>query len=85
MQVSIAVPRTVADAQILLDTMQFRVMDEADFHAFAGADDGDLIAEFGDFGVCVLGRETVSFVDCDELEEVLFSHTGGRIDGVYQP
>lgn len=84
MQVSISVPRTVADAQILLDTIQFRVMDDADFEGFAGAELGDLIGEFGDFGICILGQFTVSFIDCDELEEVMFSYDGDRIDGVYQ-
>lgn len=83
MQVSISVPLTVRDAQILLDTIQFRVMDDADFDGFAGAELGDLIGEFGDFGLCVLGESTVSFIDCDEIQEVMFSHIGGRIVGVY--
>ena len=59
MQISISVPRTVADAQILLDTIQFRIMDDADFEGFAGAEVGDLIGEFGDFGLCVLSESTL--------------------------
>lgn len=79
MQISISVPRTVADAQILLDTIQFRVMDDADFDGFAGAEVGDLIGEFGDFGLCILGDCTVSFIDCDEIQEVMFLHSDGEI------
>lgn len=89
MLVSISVPRTVADAQILLETIQFRPMDETDFMGFAGADDGDLIGEFGDFGICIVGHDTVTFFDMDEefVEEIVFSYDGDRIliNGVYQP
>jgi len=81
MLISISVPRTVNDAQILLDIVQFRPMNETDFMGFAGADVGDLIGEFGDFGICILGDATVSFFDCDNefVEEVLFSHADGEI------
>ena len=81
MLVSISVPRTVADAQILLDIIQFRLISEGELQGFAGADEGDLIGEFGDFGICVLGESLVSFFDCDAefVEETQFSHDGDRI------
>jgi len=81
MQISISVPRTVNDAQILLDIVQFRPMNETDFMGFAGADVGDLIGEFGDFGICILGEFTVSFFDMDDefVTETLFRHADGEI------
>jgi len=81
MQISISVPRTVNDAQLLLDTVDFRQISAGELQGFAGADEGDLIGEFGDFGICILGEFTVSFFDCDDefVEEVLFSHADGEI------
>jgi len=79
MQISISVPRTVNDAQILLDTVDFRQISAGELQGFAGADEGDLIGEFGDFGICILGEFTVSFIDSDEMEEVLFRHADGEI------
>jgi hypothetical protein len=81
MQISISAPRTVADAQILLETIQFRPMDETDFMGFAGAEAGDLIGEFGDFGVCILGEFTVSFFDMDGefINETVYRHADGEI------
>ena len=66
MQISIAVPRTVADARILLATIDFRQISAGELQGFAGADEGDLIGEFGDFGICVYGESTVQFFDCDD-------------------
>ena len=85
MQISISAPRTVSDAQILLDTIQFRLISEGELQGFAGADEGDLIGEFGDFGICILGEFTVSFFDCDEefVDETQFSHDGDRILELY--
>jgi len=79
MLISISVPRTVNDAQLLLDTVDFRQISAGELQGFAGADEGDLIGEFGDFGICILGEFTVSFIDSDEMEEVLFSHADGEI------
>lgn len=79
MQISISVPRTVNDAQILLDTVDFRPMNPSELEGFAGAEDGDLIGEFGDFGIVLLGEFTASFIDSDEMEEVLFRHSDGEI------
>jgi len=79
MQISISAPRTVVDAQLLLDTVDFRQISEGELQGFAGADEGDLIGEFGDFGICIMGEFTVSFIDSDEMEEVLFSHADGEI------
>lgn len=81
MQISISAPRTVADAQILLDTIDFRQISTGELQGFAGADEGDLIGEFGDFGICVLGEFFVSFFDCDAefVEETQFSYDGDRI------
>ena len=81
MQISIAVPRTVADAQILLETIDVRQISTGELEGFAGADEGDLIGEFGDFGICVMGEFFVSFFDCDNefVEEVQFSHADGEI------
>ena len=81
MQISISVPRTVNDAQILLDMVDFRQISAGELQGFAGADEGDLIGEFGDFGICIMGDFTVSFFDCDDefVEEVLFSHDDGEI------
>jgi hypothetical protein len=79
MQISISAPRTVVDAQLLLETVDFRQISEGELQGFAGADEGDLIGEFGDFGICVMGEFTVSFIDSDEMEEVLFSHADGEI------
>jgi len=73
------VPRTVADAQLLLDTVDFRQISAGELQGFAGADEGDLIGEFGDFGICIMGEFTVSFIDSDEMEEVLFRHADGEI------
>ena len=52
MQISISAPRTVVDAQLLLETIDFRQISEGELQGFAGADEGDLIGEFGDFGIC---------------------------------
>jgi hypothetical protein len=81
MLVSISLPRTLVDARLLLETIQFRPMDESDFMAFAGADEGDLIGEFGDFGICVMGEFTVSFFDMDDefVDETMFRHADGEI------
>ena len=81
MQISISVPRTVNDAQILLETIDFRQISAGELQGFAGADEGDLIGEFGDFGICVLGEFSVSFIDCDNefVEEVMFRHADGEI------
>jgi len=79
MQISISAPRTVVDAQLLLDTVDFRQISEGELQGFAGADEGDLIGEFGDFGICIMGEFTVSFIDSDEMEEVLFRHADGEI------
>ena len=81
MQISISAPRTVVDAQLLLETVDFRQISEGELQGFAGADEGDLIGEFGDFGICVMGEFTVSFFDCDNefVEEVQFSHADGEI------
>jgi hypothetical protein len=79
MQISISVPHTVEDAQLLLETIDFRQISEGELQGFAGADEGDLIGEFGDFGICIMGEFTVSFIDSDEMEEVLFSHADGEI------
>ena len=84
MQVSIAVPFTVVDAQILLDTIEFRPMDETDFMAFAGADETDLIGDFGDFGICIIGDRTISFYDFDDefVNETNFRHVNRQIFAV---
>ena len=80
MQISISAPRTVVDAQLLLETVDFRQISEGELQGFAGADEGDLIGDFGDFGICILGEFTVLFVDSDvEDEEVLFRHADGEI------
>ena len=81
MQISISAPRTVVDAQLLLETVDFRQISEGELQGFAGADEGDLIGEFGDFGICVMGEFFVSFFDCDNefVEEVQFSHADGEI------
>ena len=81
MQISISAPRTVVDAQLLLDTVDFRQISEGELQGFASADEGDLIGEFGDFGICVMGEFFVSFFDCDNefVEEVQFSHADGEI------
>jgi hypothetical protein len=75
------VPRTVNDAQILLDTVDFRQISEGELQGFAGADEGDLIGEFGDFGICVMGEFTVSFFDMDDefVDETMFRHADGEI------
>jgi hypothetical protein len=81
MQISISAPRTVVDAQILLDTVDFRQISEGELQGFAGADEGDLIGEFGDFGICVMGEFTVSFFDMDDefVDETMFRHADGEI------
>ena len=81
MQISISVPHTVEDAQLLLETVDFRQISEGELQGFAGADEGDLIGEFGDFGICILGEFTVSFFDCDDefVEEIMFRHADGEI------
>lgn len=81
MLISISVPRTVNDAQILLDTVDFRQISEGELQGFAGADEGDLIGEFGDFGICVMGEFTVSFFDMDDefVDETMFRHADGEI------
>lgn len=81
MQISISAPRTVVDAQLLLETIDFRQISEGELQGFAGADEGDLIGEFGDFGICVMGEFTVSFFDCDEefVDETMFRHADGEI------
>ena len=81
MQISISAPRTVVDAQLLLETVDFRQISEGELQGFAGADEGDLIGDFGDFGICVMGEFFVSFFDCDNefVEEVQFSHADGEI------
>jgi len=84
MQVSIAVPFTVVDAQILLDTIEFRPMDETDFMTFAGADEADMIGDFGDFGICIIGACTISFYDFDDefVNETNFRHVNRQIFAV---
>ena len=81
MQISISVPRTVEDAQLLLETVDFRQISEGELQGFAGADEGDLIGEFGDFGICVMGEFTVSFFDMDDefVDETMFRHADGEI------
>jgi hypothetical protein len=81
MQISISAPRTVVDAQILLDIVDFRQISEGELQGFAGADEGDLIGEFGDFGICVMGEFTVSFFDMDDefVDETMFRHADGEI------
>ena len=81
MQISISAPRTVVDAQLLLETIDFRQISEGELQGFAGADEGDLIGEFGDFGICVMGEFTVSFFDCDEefVDETTSRHADGEI------
>jgi|APGre2960657404_1045060.scaffolds.fasta_scaffold122496_2 hypothetical protein len=81
MQISISAPRTVVDAQLLLDTVDFRQISEGELQGFAGADEGDLIGEFGDFGICVMGEFTVSFFDMDDefVDETMFRHADGEI------
>jgi len=81
MQISISAPRTVNDAQILLETVDFRQISEGELQGFAGADEGDLIGEFGDFGICVMGEFTVSFFDMDDefVDETMFRHADGEI------
>jgi hypothetical protein len=75
------VPRTVNDAQLLLDTVDFRQISAGELQGFAGADEGDLIGEFGDFGICIMGEFTVSFFDMDDefVTETLFRHADGEI------
>jgi hypothetical protein len=75
------VPRTVNDAQLLLDTVDFRQISAGELQGFAGADEGDLIGEFGDFGICILGEFTVSFFDMDDefVDETMFRHADGEI------
>ena len=84
MQISISAPRTVNDAQILLETINFIPVSADNLHAcrtlFAGAEEGEHMGLFGDFGICILGEFTVLFVDSDvEDEEVLFRHADGEI------
>jgi hypothetical protein len=81
MQISISAPRTVNDAQILLETIDFRQISTGELQGFAGADEGDLIGEFGDFGICIMGEFTVSFFDMDDefVTETLFRHADGEI------
>ena len=79
MQISISVPRTIADAQILLDTIDFRLLNPSELEGFAGTEEGDLIGEFGDFGICLIGEFTVSFIDIDEMEEVQFAYEDDKI------
>jgi hypothetical protein len=81
MQISISAPRTVVDAQLLLDTVDFRQISEGELQGFAGADEGDLIGDFGDFGICVMGEFTVSFFDMDDefVDETMFRHADGEI------
>lgn len=81
MQISISAPRTVVDAQLLLETIDFRQISEGELQGFAGADEGDLIGEFGDFGICVMGEFTVSFFDMDDefVDETMFRHADGEI------
>lgn len=81
MLISISVPRTVNDAQLLLDTVDFRQISAGELQGFAGADEGDLIGEFGDFGICILGEFTVSFFDMDDefVDETMFRHADGEI------
>ena len=81
MQISISVPHTVEDAQLLLETIDFRQISEGELQGFAGADEGDLIGEFGDFGICVMGEFTVSFFDMDDefVDETMFRHADGEI------
>ena len=81
MLISISVPRTVNDAQLLLDTVDFRQISAGELQGFAGADEGDLIGEFGDFGICIMGEFTVSFFDMDDefVTETLFRHADGEI------
>ena len=81
MQISISAPRTVVDAQLLLETIDFRQISEGELQGFAGADEGDLIGEFGDFGICVMGEFTVSFFDMDDefVDETTFRHADGEI------
>lgn len=81
MQISISAPRTVVDAQLLLDIVDFRQISEGELQGFAGADEGDLIGEFGDFGICVMGEFTVSFFDMDDefVDETMFRHADGEI------
>lgn len=81
MQISISAPRTVVDAQLLLETVDFRQISEGELQGFAGADEGDLIGEFGDFGICVMGEFTVSFFDMDDefVDETMFRHADGEI------
>jgi hypothetical protein len=81
MQISISAPRTVEDAQLLLETIDFRQISEGELQGFAGADEGDLIGEFGDFGICVMGEFTVSFFDMDDefVDETMFRHADGEI------
>ena len=81
MQISISAPRTVVDAQLLLETVDFRQISEGELQGFAGADEGDLIGEFGDFGICVMGEFTVSFFDMDDefVDETTFRHADGEI------
>jgi hypothetical protein len=71
MQISIAVPRTVADARILVETTQFRQMDQTDFEGFCGVEDENaLIGEFGDYGTIIIERDRIAFIDHDEGHEV---------------
>jgi hypothetical protein len=81
MQISISAPRTVEDAQLLLETIDFRQISEGELQGFAGADEGSLIGEFGDFGICVMGEFTVSFFDMDDefVDETMFRHADGEI------
>jgi hypothetical protein len=81
MQISISAPRTVVDAQLLLETVDFRQISEGELQGFAGADEGDLIGEFGDFGICVMGEFIVSFFDMDDefVDETMFRHADGEI------
>ena len=81
MQISISAPRTVVDAQLLLDTVDFRQISEGELQGFAGAVEGDRIGEFGDFGICVMGEFTVSFFDMDDefVDETMFRHADGEI------
>ena len=81
MQISISAPRTLVDAQLLLETVDFRQISEGELQGFAGADEGDLIGEFGDFGICVMGEFTVSFFDMDDefVDETMFRHADGEI------
>jgi hypothetical protein len=71
MQISIAVPRTVEDARILVEATEFRAFDEIDQLTFEGIEaEGALIGEFGDYGTIIVDSERIVFIDHDEMEEV---------------